>query len=246
MDVMTPAMERTLERLEKKWHDMEEGGPGRKALPLKVITVSRQPGSGGKLVAARVAMRTGLRYVDREIVQEIAGRAKTDPGAVERHDEKSVGLFEGWMEALTTQHRMGPASLLRHLHIGVEEYFHHLSELVADLANTGAVIVGRGANFILPRESCFRVRVVAPMDLRVENMARMADITRARARVMIMQRESDRRKFARRLFRKDLADARHYDLVVNTGPAGLRGAVDNVVRAWENVNQAAEELGPDR
>lgn len=95
MKVMTAAMKRVLDRQLKKWAPLEEERPCHKKPDIHVVTVSRQPGSGGKLVAAEVALKLKLPYVDREIVEKVAERAKAEHEAVESRDGGGIRCWRG-------------------------------------------------------------------------------------------------------------------------------------------------------
>jgi len=88
-----------------------------------------------------------------------------------------------------------------------------------------AVVVGRGANFILPPEKRFSVRIVAAQAWRINNVAQEFDISSEDAKRRVMRTESDRRAFIRKYFNADIADPTNYDLVVNTATLDVDDAV---------------------
>jgi cytidylate kinase len=88
-----------------------------------------------------------------------------------------------------------------------------------------AVIVGRGANFILPPEKRFSVRIVAPQAWRINNVAKEFGLSPEDAKRRVMRTESDRRAFIRKYFNADIADPTNYDLVINTATLNVDDAV---------------------
>jgi len=94
-----------------------------------------------------------------------------------------------------------------------------------------AIIVGRGANFVIPPENRFRLRIVAPQNVRIANVARTFDVTTEDAKRRIIRTESDRRAFVRKYFNADIADPVNYDFVINTGALEIDKAVDAVIAA---------------
>ncbi len=236
MDVMTESMRRILDRQLDRWASLESDRPCHKAPGVKVICVSRQPGSGGKLVAAKVALALGLKYHDRELIQKVAERSKAEQAAVESRDERGHSMFEGWMDALVRQRGLLPERYLRHLHLFPDEYLDSLMAVISDIAEgDGGIIVGRGAHFVIPPADCFRVRIVAPLEERVRNLAHLLDLSSTRARMLVMRRDADRKAFARFYFQQDIADPENYDLVVNTGTFDLGQAADAVVAGFRRV-----------
>lgn len=236
-EVMTPGMIRTLERQLTKWHKVEDARPAPKDPKLRVITVSRQPGSGGKIVAARAAMQLRLRFYDRDIIQKVAEIAKIKTSVVESRDEKPHSLFEGMMDSLVNQRGIVPTRYLKHLNLLPDEYVQILRQVVEDIADhEGGIVVGRGANYILPPERAFRVRIVAPQPLRVERIAAVLQITPAKAKRLVQRRDADRRAFVKHYYNEDIADPDHYDLVLNSGTFSIDQCAESLVLAWNIIH----------
>ena len=94
-----------------------------------------------------------------------------------------------------------------------------------------AIIVGRGANFVLPPENRFRVRIIAPRDRRVNCVAESYGISKDEAKRRVMRTESDRRAFIRKYFHSDIADPANYDMVLNTGTLSIESAAAAICSA---------------
>jgi cytidylate kinase len=92
----------------------------------------------------------------------------------------------------------------------------------------GAVLIGRGANFILPPERRLSVRVIAPFDVRATSVARDHQVSEKDARNRITKTDSQRRAFVRKYFNTSIADPLNYDMVVNTGSVSIDGAVEAI------------------
>ena len=117
-------------------------------------------------------------------------------------------------------------------HLWPDQYLQHLMKVVGAIGKHGrSVLVGRGANFILPPERRFRVRVIAPREEMVKRVSEDFRVDLEAARRRVIRTESDRRAFVRRYFYADIADPSHYDLVVNTGAVGLDAAAEAVLGA---------------
>ena len=91
-----------------------------------------------------------------------------------------------------------------------------------------AVIVGRGANFILSPESRFRVRVIAPIDTRIGNISRDYDVSAKKAKRRMIRTGSDRRAFIRKYFNSDIGESVNFDLVINTDTVRVENAVEAI------------------
>ena len=93
----------------------------------------------------------------------------------------------------------------------------------------GGVIVGRGANFILPRQSCLRVRLIASLERRIDNVSTIFEVEPKVAKRRILRRDGKRKAFVKHYFHKDITDSQHYDLVLNMDQFSLEEAADTIV-----------------
>ena len=130
-------------------------------------------------------------------------------------DEKGLNTLENWISSLVNDRHLWP-----------DAYMQHLMKLVGTIGKHGrAVIVGRGANFILPSKGLLRIRVIAPLEDRIRHVAEYFKVPEKKAKLRILQTESDRRAFIRKYFHADISDPHQYDLIVNTGSYSLDAAV---------------------
>jgi cytidylate kinase len=124
---------------------------------------------------------------------------------VETVDEQDNSIVLDWLSVLTTERHLWP-----------NEYLDQLTRLIGTIGAHGhAVILGRGASYILPKEICLRVLVVAPLELRIRNVKDTYGVSEKVARQNVINRESDRVAFIRRYFHVDMLDPVNYDLVFN-------------------------------
>jgi cytidylate kinase len=189
---------------------------------IPMVTVSIEPGSGGSEVARGIADRFGFEFINREIIKEIAESVHTNPKVIEGIEKERLTGLSDFI-----------ASLLREKYLWPGMYFEHLNKIIAAMGDRGrAVIVGRGANFILPPEKRLSLRVIAPLAMRIRYVANAFDVSEAEARTRIIQREERRSVFIKKSFQADIADPHHYDLVINTGNISIEKAVNSVSVLW--------------
>jgi cytidylate kinase len=119
----------------------------------------------------------------------------------------------------------------------------------AAIAAGCAVIVGRSGQVLLrDRRDVLHVRVVAPLDLRIQYVREREGLDEAAARVRIQRKERDRALYLQTHYHCRPDDAQLYDLVVNTGVLSLDDAVELICRGL--AHKAARlavpeaELGP--
>jgi cytidylate kinase len=216
------SIEQIIDDQVKRWErTRSEEGRGKIAKP--VITFSREPGSGGGIIAKKIADQLGLDYFHNEIIQKMAESASINERLLKTLDERGLSVLDDWLSTLVNERHLWPDQYLRHL----------LNVVGAIGRHGGAVIVGRGASFILPPESNLRVRVIAPLETRVRNVVRDFKVSYDDAKRRVLKTESDRRAFVRKYFHEDVGAAVNYDLIINTGKLSIDAAVEAVKGALE-------------
>lgn len=194
-----------------------------------IITLSREPGSGGRLVAAGIAEALHYDMFHQEVLHEMAKSADVNRRLMETLDEKGLSVLDEWI-----------ASLVDSRHLWPDRYLQHLMRVVGAIGEHGrAVLVGRGANFILPPETRFRVRVISPRTDRIKHVAREYGVSEETARRRVLKTESERKAFIRKYFHADIADPANYDLLINTAAVGIDAAVRAVIAASAAYRETA-------
>ena len=186
---------------------------------IPVITISSEPGSGGRVIAQGLAKRLGIDLFDRNIVKEIAGSAHISGAVIETMEKDRLSGIKDFISSLVNDRYLWP---------GV--YLDHLMKVVAAIASHGnAIIVGRGANFLIPAEDRLSIRVISPLDTRVNNVSKEFGVTREEAKRRVINRENRRSAFIRQSFNADVANPRNYDLVVNTQKLDMDASLGAVI-----------------
>ena len=210
-------LEKIIDEQVKKWEMIRaERRVEEEALPI--ITISREPGSGGRIVAQRIAERLGMDLFHQEILHEMAKSTRASARLLATLDEKALSVLQDWISTLVNRSHLWP-----------DQYLKHLMNVIGSIGKHGrAVMVGRGANFILPPDGRFRVRIVAPLETRVQNVAREFGVTPDEAKRRVLRTDSDRRAFVRKYFHADITAPVNYDIVINTGTVSIDGAVEAI------------------
>ena len=191
-----------------------KGGP--------IITVSREAGAGGSDISRRLAKALGMDLIGGQIIQHVADSAKMSRRVIESLDEREVTFRETLLSSLFGENRPWPG-----------EYLHHLTRVIGTIGIFGnVIIVGRGANYVLPKEKIFRVRVVAPIELRIKYFMDDRGYTKAEAEQYIVKRDGNRKAFVRKYFNADIADPAHYDIIVNTEKISMATATESIIVAF--------------
>ncbi len=216
------SLDKIVEEQIRKW---QIGQKKKYKKPIRsVITMSRLPGACGRSIAQRLAEELKIDLFDREIVEKIVESSKAKKWVVESLDEHDRSLLNDWILALGENGMWSSY-----------EYLQQLTKVVGAIAAHGnALIVGRGASFILPQEVCLRLLVVAPLKTRIENVAKAYGVSQAEAKRRVVLTESARRAFIRKYFNADMMDPLNSDLVLNTNNLNIDAAVNIVKEAFNS------------
>ncbi len=132
----------------------------------KIITVSRQFGSGGRTIAKAVAQKLGYDYYDSELVEKVAKETGFDPSYIADAGEYAPGrsIFS-YAFSSATPHASG--KLLASDYLWATQ-----CKIILELAEKGnCVIVGRCADYILrDREDCLNVFIHAPTEYKAKRI----------------------------------------------------------------------------
>ena len=198
------------------------GGPAAAVEVWPLITLSREFGSRGARVGQMVAERFGFSFWDQELVGEVARRSGAREALVSTLDEQTRSRLDEFVAHIFTAD--GTSA----------EFLRHMGQIVRTLERKGgAVVVGRGGPFLVKPDTALRVRIVCPVDQRVASYAQREGLDLEAARRAVDGADKDRHAFYQRHFKRDVADAHHYDIVVNTGGLSLEAASELVVVAYQ-------------
>jgi cytidylate kinase len=211
-----------------RFHEILTRVASEKAEPQRLgpyISVSRQYGSGGAEVATKVARKLGWSTLDRELVDELAHRLDVSPKMLELMDETRSNWFRDSVLNL-----LEPRLVEQHSYVG------KLGRVMLLAAYEGrVVVVGRGANFLLPAGIGLRTLVVAPRDVRLTRLREREQLDQRSAERLLDECDDNRADFIRRNFASDVNDPRHYDLVLDSSAFGIDGSADLICQAFDTL-----------
>ncbi len=192
----------------------------------KIITISREFGSGGRSVGRKVAEKLGIPFYDKELVDQVAVESGFAPKFVEEHGEHSPGksLFSyafapqgvpGVMNGLST------ADFLWNIQCNV----------IMQLAEKGAcVIVGRNADYILKdRKDCLHVFIHADQDFRAERIVRLYGESEKSPETRLAEKDKRRRVNYQHYTGRTWGMSQNYDISLNTSKLGVETCADIIV-----------------
>jgi cytidylate kinase len=179
------------------------------------VCISRQFGSGGGEIARRLAARLNYRLFDQELMDAIASEFDHRRASLELLDEKVQSSISLYIDGLLHGETMNKS-----------EYLRHLMEVVLAIGHHGAaVILGRGANFILDPQDGVSVRIVAPFEHRIQAVAARFSLAETEAAERIEEVDRDRNGYVKTYFKREADDPTGYDLVINAAQITVETAL---------------------
>lgn len=178
-----------------------------------VVTISRQMGAGGTEVAQKLAEMLGepWRVWDQQIIDAIANHAEVRREIVQSLDEHAQGEIDTVVKSL-----LGIGG------IETPSYRKHLAEVILSIERAGfAIILGRGANFLLPR--ALNVRLRASLPVRIQRVMEQMKLTREQAEHAIRDSDRQRAAFVRQTFGRNIDEDGAYDLIIYTDDLSTEG-----------------------
>jgi Cytidylate kinase-like family len=198
---------------------------------IRIITISREYGSGGGEIARILGGRLGWRLIDDSLIAEISKRIHHSPEAIRSHEESVDPWFHRILKALWRGGFMGAATRAEEEACDAEATARLWHRVILEAAEAGeCVAVGRGAQCLLQkRADAFHVHVYAPMRERLRRLERRepagVDLTAA-----ARERDARRAAYISHYFDHDWKDTHLYHLMLCSS-IGLERAADAVLCA---------------
>ncbi len=193
----------------------------------RIITISREFGSGGRSVGKLVAEKLGYRFYDRELVNKVAERSGFSPEFIEESGEyasaRSSLLF-----ALATASQYSADGLSMHDRLYIEQ-----TKIIEELAAEGdCVIVGRCADFILRDwKECLHVFIHADMESRAKRIVERYGEDDRSAEKRLAEKDQKRKVYYKNYTGRNWGQAQNYDLCLNSGVLGVETCAELIVQA---------------
>ena len=200
-------------------------------MPKKIITISREFGSGGRTIGHQVAEALGIPFYDKELVDQVALESGFAPKFVEEHGEHSPGssLFSyafapqgipGSMNGLST------ADFLWSIQCNV----------ILQLAEKGpCVIVGRNADYILKdRQDCLHAFIHASMEARAERIVRLYGDSEKTPQARLTEKDKRRKLNYQHYTGRTWGQAQNYDICLDSSVLGIETCTEILVKLMQS------------
>ena len=204
-----------------------------------IITIGRQFGSGGKEVGIRVAKELGIPFYDKELLRAAAEKSGLCEKIFENFDERPKSLLysiamDSYMFSLPGAGTSD--SLEQQVYLATFDTIRHIAE------QGPCVIIGRCADYALAdNPNHLSIFIHAPMDVRIQRVAKRQNITPEKARSLIIKTDKRRANYYNYYTGMKWGRAENYHLALRTDYIGIDGAVETLIRFIEAKNAEMEK-----
>lgn len=197
----------------------------------KIITISREFGSGGRTIGKLLAERLEMKYYDKELVKQISLETGFDPKYIEEHGEYAQGknvlsyIFGGGSHP-NVMNGMTPADFLWCMQ----------RKIILEIAEKEpCVIVGRCADYILrDREDVLNVFIHAPKPQRAERIVKLYGESDVAPEKRLDDKDARRKVNYRHFTGEEWGAVQNYHLSLDSGALGLETCVDLIAAAFQD------------
>jgi len=190
----------------------------------RVITISRQFGSGGRLIGQKLAEEMDMGYYDKVLLALSAEKSGLSPDFIDRLEEQASSSF------LFNLSTAGQASSNFFYQYDVplnDKAFFAQAAVIKELAEKeSCVIVGRCADHILrDRSNCLKVFIFAAKETRMKRLIDEYGMSEKEAKTKLEKLDKGRANYYKHYTGESWGQVENHDLCINTDVSGIEGAV---------------------
>ena len=199
----------------------------------KIVTISRQYGSGGRYIGENLAKAMGVPCYDEKLIDMVAKESGFAQSFVAEKGERMTGSL-----LFNIASSLSFANNVFSTNNGVtlqDEIYFTQNRIIKELADKGpCVIVGRCADYILrEREDCLNVFIFADNESKIERAEKYFNITREEAPAVLKKKDKARANHYKYYTDQEWGMASNYDLCLNSGLIGIEGYVKAIQQVLE-------------
>jgi len=196
---------------------------------IRIITIEREFGSGGGVIAEKVATGLGWKLWDQLLTEEIARRMDCDCRAVEEHEERRDPAYYRLLKAFMRGSFEGSLNAPRLKMVDTDCVREVTQQILKEVAEDGnCVIVGRGSAYYLGgRRDAFHVFIYAPFEDKVRRLRALGK-SEKEATELAETVDIDRAAFIKKYFNVEWPERHRFHLMVNSS-LGDEVAVETIL-----------------
>lgn len=190
-----------------------------------IITIGRQYGSAGREIGRKLAEQLGIKLYDKEMLDRAAKESGICQELFETHDEKPTNsfLYSLVMDTYSMGYSSGTYNDMPLNH----KVFLAQFDAIKKIADEGpCILVGRCADYALESyDNVMSVFIHADLDARIRRIARIYDLTDAKAKELILKTDKKRASYYNYYTNKKWGEAAGYNFSLCSSELGIDGTV---------------------
>lgn len=191
-----------------------------------VISIGRQIGSGGKIIAEKLGQKLNIPIYDKKLLEIAARESGLDTRVFENADERESDSLLGGVFSIhgsLSNFLAGNGSCLES-----DKLFQIQSETIRDIVRKeSCIIIGRCAEYVLRENpNMLSIFITADCNERIQRIARSEMVGEERARELMEKGDKKRRSYHDYYAATPWGDAASYDICVNSSVLGIDATVD--------------------
>lgn len=181
-----------------------------------IISIGREYGSGGRVIAEELAKRYNVKLYGKNLLDLVAKEKGLNLEELKKYDEKARNI---WLSRSVDGFSNSPEDTVAKMQF----------DFLKEKANSGEsfVVLGRCASYILKDyDGLVKIFITGNEDAKIKRIAAIEKIEYGEAAVLVEKRNKIRRNYHNFYSKEKWGDSRHYDLIVNSSKIGIDNSVD--------------------
>lgn len=187
----------------------------------KIITISREFGSGGRYLGEKIAERLGMDYYDKEILVKVAEKTGLSQKYIEQMGE-GAPIKSHFAYSFVGRNSNG---------VSMGDYMDAMQrEVILEAAEKGpCVIIGRCADFILrDRSDCLNIFICGNIEEKTKRIMELYNLSNAEAQKLMKETNKKRRVHYEYYTEQKWGEAGNYSICLNTSDIGYEKCIDMI------------------
>ena len=191
----------------------------------KIITIAREYGSAGRIIAKKVSEKLGIQYYDNEIIDMVAKELGYDIEMIRKNAEEKTSSF---MYSFATTANSLPL---------YDQVFITQSKVIRHIAQKGSCIIVNGcADYVLEDyDNVLTVFIHAPLESRIKRVEEVYKEDHADVKKFVMKKDKGRSNYYNYYTTKKWGQLKNFDLTINSD-LGIDEAADIIVKLYNEGN----------
>ena len=190
-----------------------------------IITIAREYGSGGRVIAEELAKRYNVNLYGKNLLDFIAKEKNLNLDKLKKYDEKARNP---WLSRTVDGYSNSPEDTVAQMQ------FDYLKERAE--SGESFVVLGRCASYVLrDSDGLVKIFITGEKEAKIKRIASIEKLNYGEAQILVEKRNKMRRNYHNYYSKEKWGDSRHYDLIVNSSKIGIDNTVEVIDKYIENI-----------